>query len=166
MNAPIKPRYTYVDRQIDDLRRNIANSWFVIPDINREFWNTNGCLSDDDNNTMFRNIREAFEPMMETYKSSIEVMTVIEQLVILIQNCFYFGVNIPTTNTVLHIIVFATNNMNQVFGRVAAPMLRASMIKANHNCEVIQRVWRVCDTNPEHPMCRRRLEREFEELRG
>jgi hypothetical protein len=42
--------------------------------------------------------------------------------------------------------------------------LRDAMIEANHHVSIIQRTWKRCVTDPEHPACRRRLEWEFNEL--
>jgi hypothetical protein len=42
--------------------------------------------------------------------------------------------------------------------------LRTEMIMVNHNCEVIQRNWRRCITDPDHPACRRRLEMDFSDF--
>ena len=42
--------------------------------------------------------------------------------------------------------------------------LRDAMIEANHHVSIIQRTWKRCVTDPEHPACRRRLELEFNEL--
>jgi hypothetical protein len=55
------------------------------------------------------------------------------------------------------------NNAMEVYNRQIYAHLRTEMIMANHNCEVLQRTWRRCITDPSHPACRRRLEYEFEE---
>ena len=44
------------------------------------------------------------------------------------------------------------------------PTLRHEMLAANHSIGVIQRNWRRCVLDPEHPACRRRLEWEFKDL--
>jgi len=44
------------------------------------------------------------------------------------------------------------------------PTLRHEMLAANHSIAVIQRNWRRCVMDPEHPACRRRLEWEFKDL--
>lgn len=63
----------------------------------------------------------------------------------------------------LHIERVVDNAM-EVYNNVIYAHLRTEMIMANHNAEVLQRTWRRCITDPEHPACRRRLEYEFREL--
>lgn len=43
-------------------------------------------------------------------------------------------------------------------------VLRPVMIESNHHVSIIQRTWKRCVTDPEHPACRRRLEHEFADL--
>jgi len=37
-------------------------------------------------------------------------------------------------------------------------------VMMNHHAQVLQRTWRKCITDPNHPACRRRLEYEFQDL--
>jgi hypothetical protein len=62
----------------------------------------------------------------------------------------------------LHIEAVINNTM-AVYNRAIYAHLRTYMIMANHNCEVLQRTWRRCITDPSHPACRRRLEYEYHE---
>jgi hypothetical protein len=55
-------------------------------------------------------------------------------------------------------------NVQSVFNRVWYARLRTDMIMVNHNCEVIQRSWRRCITDPDHPACKRRLESYFNDF--
>jgi len=63
----------------------------------------------------------------------------------------------------LHIERVIDNTM-AIYNRVIYAPLRTEMIMANHNAEVLQRTWRRCNTDPSHPVCRRRLEYEFRDL--
>jgi len=47
---------------------------------------------------------------------------------------------------------------------VAYTPLRIEMLMMNHHAQVLQRTWRKCITDPNHPACRRRLQHEFDEL--
>ena len=55
------------------------------------------------------------------------------------------------------------DNALEAYVRVIYAPLRTEMIMANHNAEVLQRTWRRCITDPEHPACKRRLAYEFNE---
>ena len=60
-------------------------------------------------------------------------------------------------------IMAVINNAMAVYNRVIYAPLRTEMIMANHNAEVLQRTWRRCITDPNHPACRRRLMHEFDQ---
>jgi len=59
--------------------------------------------------------------------------------------------------------VIIDNVFGAYFDHIYSP-LRHEMLSANHHIGVIQRNWRRCVLDPEHPACRRRLEWEFNDL--
>jgi hypothetical protein len=59
--------------------------------------------------------------------------------------------------------VVIDNVFGAYFDHIYSP-LRCEMLAANHHIGVIQRNWRRCVLDPEHPACRRRLEWEFNDL--
>jgi len=166
MNAPIKPRYTYVDQQLDTLEHELSRMLPVtlLFETNVGYWHDMDELTNEDDERIEDYIRTEFSWLKRSYESSREVTDILDQSVILIQNCVWVAMNIqfPHQDLGMYTDRISQNVMN-VYNRVVYPRLRGAMIAANHNCEVIQRVWRRCNTNPTHPMCRRRLDREFEE---
>jgi len=56
------------------------------------------------------------------------------------------------------------DNIREIYVDVAYTPLRIEMLMMNHHAQVLQRTWRKCITDPNHPACRRRLQHEFDEL--
>jgi hypothetical protein len=163
MDAPIKPRYTYVDQQITQLEEGIRDA-FMTP-LNELMWAENDELTTADVAALNQAIVEAFLPIMRAYESSHAVSEALDASLILIQNCMWCGMNLPFMHTPLDHQMAVYENVHSVFNRVCYARLRTEMIMANHNCEIIQRNWRRCITDPEHPACRRRLELDFSDLK-
>ena len=103
-----------------------------------------------------------FEDMAHRYSVAPQVSAVLEHCRILIQNVVWASMNVPWPEVrALHIERVIDNAMT-VYNRVIYAQLRTEMIMTNHNCEVLQRTWRRCITDPAHPACRRRLQFEYE----
>ena len=162
MDAPIKPRYTYVDSQITHLEDGIREA--ILAPMNELMWAENGELTHGDVVALNQNIAEAFRPLRVAYESSREVSEALEASLILIQNCAWCGMNLPFFTSPEEHQLLVYQNVQSVFNRVWYARLRTEMIMVNHNCEVIQRSWRRCITDPEHPACKRRLESYFNDF--
>ena len=137
--------------------------------VDRHFWYENAQLSDEDNLLTVQAIDGAFFDLAHRYQNVPAIMNLLDQCRILIQNSVWVAMNVPLPATPLHIwadshIEAVVGNVLAVYIRVIYAPLRTEMIMANHNAEVLQRTWRRCVTDPEHPACRRRLEHEFKNL--
>ena len=164
MNAPIKPRYTYVDQQLYILQNELGRELpFRLFFFHTEYWDDLDELSDEDNERIAAYISREFDWLKSFYEGSKEVTDILDQSVILMQNCLWVAMNNTFPEHLDLYINRIADNIMHVYNRVVYPRLRNAMIAANHQCEVIQRVWRRCNTDPSHPICRRRLDREFEE---
>lgn len=162
MNAPIKPRYAYVDDQITHLEDAIREA--ILAPMNEVLWDENGELTAADVAALNQGIVDAFRPLRRAYESSHEVSEVLEASLILIQNCSWCGLNLPFLNSPYEHQLLVSQNVQAAFNRACYARLRTEMIMVNHNCEVIQRNWRRCITDPDHPACRRRLEMDFSDF--
>ena len=162
MDAPIKPRYTYVDSQITHLEDAIREA--ILAPMNELMWSENGELTTGDVAALNQGIAEAFRPLRIAYESSHEVSEALEASLILIQNCAWCGMNLPYFTSPEEHQLLVYQNVQSVFNRVWYARLRTEMIMVNHNCEVIQRSWRRCITDPDHPACKRRLESYFNDF--
>lgn len=162
MDAPIKPRYTYVDHQINQLEEGIRDA--ILAPREELMWAENGELTAADVAALNQGIAEAFRPLRIAYESSHEVSEALEASLILIQNCAWCGMNLPFMDIPQDHQLLVYQNVQAVFNRVWYARLRTEMIMVNHNAEVIQRSWRRCITDPEHPACKRRLESYFNDF--
>jgi len=162
MDAPIKPRYAYVDDQITHLEDAIREA--ILAPMNEVLWDENGELTAADVAALNQGIVDAFRPIRIAYESSHEVSEALEASLILIQNCSWCGLNLPFLNSPYEHQLHVYENVQAAFNRACYARLRTEMIMVNHNAEVIQRSWRRCITDPEHPACRRRLEMDFSDL--
>lgn len=148
--------------QLHDLEMGILES--INYDMDIEWW----IEMDEPDPTYLKNVNDGiastFERLRKIYVDSADVTTLLTQSLILIQNCAWTALNIPFPNYINGYIVAIKTNLIRVFERQMYKPLQKAMMMANHHCEIIQRVWRHCNSNPTHPVCRRRLYREFEEL--
>lgn len=168
MATPRAPRKSTggVDVQLDEFETDLRAALEVqlIMNTHRRYWTEMDCLSNENNETTRRVIDDCFIDMAHRYSMAPQVSAVLEHCRILIQNVVWASMNVPWPEVPdLHIERVIDNAMT-VYNRVIYAHLRTEMIMANHNAEVLQRNWRRCITDPEHPACRRRLEYEFREM--
>ena len=160
---PVKPHYTYVDAQLSNLEEDLSE---VVPyNLNMNYWLEFDHIQPYDDAKIIGNIQKAFQPLTHVYRNSPKVIDAIWMARVLLHSCAWVALNVicPDELHAHRLIGNVRNNLWQVYDRQVAPVLKGAMIEANHHCEVIQRVWRRCDTDPRHPMCRRRLDRQFHE---
>ena len=75
--------------------------------------------------------------------------------------------NVPPQDPHIHAdthVEQVVDNALTIYNQYIYAPLRTEMIMANHHAQVLQRTWRRCVTDPNHPVCRRRLEYEFREM--
>jgi hypothetical protein len=162
MNAPIKPRYTYVDSQLDFLEQFLHHTLLeCLLDVDRGYWYEVDAISREDEISIENAVALAFAGIRNKYATSARASAMLVDAQILIQNCAWAAMSIPyPNNPVLH-ARRVTDNALEVFYRQIYANLRTELIMIQHNAEVVQRTWRRCVTNPLHPVCKRRLDREF-----
>jgi len=164
MNAPRK-LFAAVDVQLDDFELELFNAleFQLIVETNRAFWDEEDCLS----NQCLMGIEEAvdrgFREMMERYEETA-VLRILEAARIVIQNAVFAAMHVPYPRDPDRHIVRVLDNIREIYVDVAYTPLRIEMLMMNHHAQVVQRTWRKCITDPSHPICRRRLEYEFQNL--
>jgi len=152
-----------VDVQLEEFETDLRSSLEIQLIMNTHMveWNELDRMSDHDNEAIRRVIDMCFEDMNHRYSTAPPVMAILEHCRILLQNVVWASMNVPWPEVPdLHIERVLDNTM-EVYNRVIYAPLRTEMIMTNHNVEVLQRTWRRCITDPSHPVCRRRLEYEF-----
>lgn len=165
MATPRAPRKSIggVDVQLEEFETDLrtALEYQLVMNTNMVLWNQMNCLSDEDNERIRLVIDECFVDMNHRYSVAPQVSAILEHCRILIQNVVWASMHVPWPEFPdLHVERVIDNTM-EVYNRVIYAPLRTEMIMANHNCEVLQRTWRRCITDPRHPACRRRLQYEF-----
>ena len=167
MSAPRAPRKSTggVDVQLEEFEMDLRTmlEFQLGLRVNHGYWIEMGELSQEDNQLTERVIDDAFTDLMHRYQNATGVIEILEHCRILIQNVVWAAMNVPILYIDAHIEA-VINNAMQVYNRVIYAHLRTEMIMANHNAEVLQRTWRRCITDPDHPACRRRLMYEFTSL--
>lgn len=172
MSAPRAPRKSTggVDVQLEEFETDLRQllELRLVSLVDDYFWEENDALSEEDNQLNAIVIDTAFTDIMHRYKSTKDVMDILEYCRILIQNVVWATMNVPHPHyedAGAHIEA-VINNAIAVYNRVIYAPLRTEMIMTNHNAEVLQRTWRRCVTDPSHPVCRRRLMYEFDQVRN
>jgi hypothetical protein len=167
MATPRAPRKSIggVDVQLEEFETDLraALEVHLIMNTDRRYWTEMDRLSDENNDATRRVINECFIDMAHRYSAVPQVSAVLEHCRILIENVVWASMNVPWPEVEDLHIERVIDNALEVYNRVIYAHLRTEMIMANHNAGVLQRNWRRCITDPEHPACRRRLEYEFDE---
>jgi hypothetical protein len=155
-----------VDAQLEDFEEDLRNQleFHLMLSVNRDFWREMDHLSTEDERGIEDVIDFAIQGIMKRYENSRDVTNIFQHLRILIQNVVWASMNVPWPRDPNVHIGSVVENAMQVYYNVVYPQLRTEMIMVNHHCEVIQRNWLKCYYEPDHPVCKRRLVREFEEL--
>jgi hypothetical protein len=161
-----RPRYDAVDDQIEEFEEHLRAQLEVnlIIHMNRDFWLEMDNLSHDDRRTIHEAINYAFQPIVERYEHIKSVRCILNHARLLFSSIVWSAMNVPYPRNVTTHIDGVIDNAFQIYTEVIYPHLRTEMIMANHYIEVIQRKWRECYYVPYHPVCKRRLLRDFEEF--
>jgi hypothetical protein len=155
-----------VDVQLEDFEEDLRNQieFHLMLFTNRDFWMERDHLNPDDEKSFEDMIDFTFQHIVKRYENSRDVTNVLQHCRILIQNVVWAAMNVPYPRDPNEHIGRVVHNALEVYYTVIYPQLRTEMIMANHHCEILQRTWRKCYYEPAHPICRRRLLRQFEDL--
>jgi hypothetical protein len=157
-----------VDSQIASLEDDLRNilEYQLLARTDAVYWEINNRPSTNDLADLERVIDATFEEIMNRWRPVQAVFELLDKFRILVQNCAWVAINVPWPgNDHVH-CEKVIDNIFDMYVRKVYPLLRTEMVMASHYLEVIQRNWRRCNTDPNHPACRRRLLREFEHCNG
>jgi len=157
----------FANSQIVQLRGDVNNNLAraIWSSINRTYWSIMNQLDDDSVADINFGFDSAFGPYIKRWQTVEPVRAVLERSCETLKEAAWVALNVmwPAEGTDAHIICVQENLMN-VFDTKYYRKIYKAMLDVSPNVLKIQRAWRRCTTDPEHPMCRRRLLREFEEL--
>ena len=167
MDAPRKPRYVGVraqlDELVDDLRLNLSRALFH--EVNHAYWNSTGRQSPDTIYEVRTAIEEAFMFHIRRWCAVPDVMLVLCASRDILKDVIMMALDVPRPPESARFLVRILKNFQVMFVRSWVPRIEQVLIENQHGVEVIQRSWRRCASDPNHPACRRRLLREFEILK-
>ena len=166
MDAPRKSRYVGVhaqlDELVDDLSDNLSRALFT--EMNHAYWNSTGRQSPDTIYEVRTAIEEAFMFQIRRWCAVPDVMLVLCASRDILKDVIMMALDVPRPPQTDRFLVRILENFKVMFVRSWVPLIEFAMLPYQHNIEVIQRSWRRCAADPNHPACRRRLLRDFEIL--
>ena len=166
MNAPRKSRYVGVRAQLDeladDLRDNLSRALFH--EVNHAHWNSTGRQSSDTIYEVRTAIEEAFMFHIRRWCAVPDVMLVLCDSRDILKEAIVMAIDVPRPPEAYRFLERILENFQVMFVRLWVPLFENVLVENQHRIELIQRSWRRCAADPNHPMCRRRLLREFEIL--
>ena len=166
MDAPRKPRYVGVRAQLDelvvDLRLNLSRALFH--EVNHAYWNSTGRQSSDTVYEVRTAIEEAFMFHIRRWCAVPDVMLVLCASRDILKDVIVMALDVPRPPESARFLKRILENFLVMFVRSWVPRIENVLTENQHRVEVIQRTWRRCASDPNHPMCRRRLLREFQDL--
>ena len=167
MDAPRKPRYVGVRAQLDelveDLRLNLSRALFH--EVNHAYWNSTGRQSPDTIYEVRTAIEEAFMFHVRRWCAVPDVMLVLCASRDILKDVIMMALDVPRPPEAYRFLERILENFLVMFIRSWVPRIENVLTENQHHIEIIQRKWRTCASDPNHPACRRRLLREFEILK-
>ena len=170
MDAPRRDRRSAaVDAQLEEFETDLRAylETHLLFNTDRDHWWEHGRISGAETAGIGRIVAESMAELEHRYSTSEGVMVTLKFCEVLIRTAIWAGMNVPPQDPHTHAdthVEQVVDNALTVYNQNIYALLRTEMIMANHHAEVLQRTWRRCITDPEHPACRRRLMREFESL--
>ena len=166
MDAPRKSRYVGVraqlDELVDDLSDNLSRALFT--EMNHAYWNSTGRQSPDTIYEVRTAIEEAFMFHIRRWCAVPDVMLVLCASRDILKDAIVMAIDVPRPPEADRFLERILENFQVMFVRLWVPLIEHVLVENQHHIEIIQRKWRTCASDPNHPMCRRRLLRDFEIL--
>lgn len=155
-----------VDTEIATLEDNLRNGleFVLIMGIHRGMWHELDELSVNDRREIEQFVNMAFRDIIHKYELFPAVRNSLEHARILFQTTVWAAMNVPYPRNVNDHVYRVIENAFDAYNNVVYAHMRTEMVMANHAVHVLQRKWRKCYYEPDQPICRRRLMREFTEL--
>jgi hypothetical protein len=148
----------------DDLRLNLF--YVFTHEINIEHWRDTGHM---DINSLYEvrvAISEAFENIERRWETVSDVFAGLRSCCLHIKEASFVALDLPYPVELYEFLERVISNIDILFTQIWVPRLEKIMTPAHHHIQVIQRNWVKAYTDPKHPVCRRRLLRQFSEMQS
>jgi len=166
MDAPRKSRYVGVraqlDELLDDLGINLSRACFH--EVNHASWQAMGRQCPDTIYEVRTAIEEAFMFHIRRWYGVGDVILVLCASRDILKDTIMMALDVPRPPEADRFLERILENFLVMFVRSWLPRIEQVLVENQHRIEVIQRTWRRCASDPNHPACRRRLIRDFESL--
>ena len=151
-----------LDELVVDLRLNLSRALFH--EVNHAYWNSTGRQSSDTVYEVRTAVEEAFMFHIRRWCAVPDVMLVLCASRDILKDVIMMAIDVPRPPESARFLKRILENFLVMFVRSWVPRIENVLTENQHRVEVIQRTWRRCASDPNHPMCRRRLLREFQDL--
>ena len=160
-----------IDTQLEIFETNLFENLklYLQTELDLVFWSELGELCREDSEGIKIVVDESFEHMERTYESVNAVKTLLNNFKTFVKGSVWIAMNVPFPYMVLsehveQVIEQVIDNVKRMYYVMFYQDLRHEVAETNYKSKVIQRRWRACYYEPHHPVCRRRLSRQFEEI--
>jgi len=158
----------FVQAQLIELRLSLDSNLIraVWGGINMTYWSVMGRLDEKTLAAINLQVDSAFDPYIRRWKNVEPVRSVLEFACETIKDAAWIALDVPWPGdqTVKFHVAAVRQNLIELFDKKYWPVISDAMLEATPSVIKVQRAWRRWSADPSHPVCRRRLLREFETL--
>lgn len=101
-----------------------------------------------------------FAPLTDTYTTT-SVRERVNPCKTILGYSLLAALDVPFPLSPVEHILRVSANIQEIYYQVFHNLIREAVILEEHRARTIQRIWKTCVTDPTHPVCQRRLNREF-----
>jgi hypothetical protein len=113
-----------------------------------------------------RVVGQSFDDISETFKFSKILSTLLIVSKKFIELSTWIAINVPLISYPEYHVICVVDNVRQMFRNEFYMKIQNEIDELERAAECIQRAWLACYYTPSHPVCRRRLHRQFTEIHG
>lgn len=167
MDAPHKSRHVAVRAQLDEITEDLIENLnrAFSQEVNHTSWQVMGRQSSDTIYEFRMAIEEAFMFHIRRWCAVPDVLLVLCTSRDILKDVIVMALDVPRPPEADRFLDRILENFIVMFVRSWVPRIENVLTVNQHHIEIIQRKWRRCVSDPNHPACRRRLLREFEILK-
>jgi hypothetical protein len=154
------------DDRLEDLEAELRNGVdsVLLLDFDLGYWAAHNEPSADNLRALDRVFYDVFRDLIHQYRNTALEAPLVACRAVL-SRVAWAAVNVPFPHdTQTHLEAVSDNVLHTWIDMFYAD-IRTEMVVLDHHAQVIQRNWKAANTNPAHPVCRRRLLHEFDSLR-
>jgi len=157
----------FVQAQLIELRLNLDSNLIraLWGDINTTYWHTMGRLDEKTLAAINLRVDSTFDPYIRRWQNVESVRDALGRACETIKDAAWVALDllVGVQNMEFHVAA-VRSNLIELFDKKYWPVINDAMLEATPSVIKVQRAWRRWSADPSHPVCRRRLLREFDAL--